>query len=163
MPILPAEVADAREIATADKVEEQVVTFDETARTANFKIRTEDHTTVAVSTDVETGERDTVANVDSNIAARLLDLAQVIAIAAWVPGDQVIADAPAAASLLPLLFVLTITFAVSFSSAIAAAARAAPALKLTIPGATTVFTINRLQRVANRFACVVPFLVLTTA
>ena len=159
MPVFPAEVADAREVATLDEIEEQIVTFDETARTAILKDLAECRTIIRVFVDADTRERNATENIDPNVAARFFDLAQVRAIAVGFPVGEVVADAAAAATLLSLAFATRVLFVIR----VATWASAAVALELTIPHATAVFAVDRPERVTNAFARVVPFLVLTAA
>ena len=102
MPIFPAKVADAREIATTNEVKKQIVTFDETAWTTIFHLIAEDRAIIRVSNYFDAGERNAIDDIDSNVAARFFDLTQVVTAGAWIETNEVIADAAAAPTWLPL-------------------------------------------------------------
>src|SRR5689334_8134251 len=101
VPRFPAEVLDVSEIATADEIKQQIVTLNQTTRSARFVQCLEDEATLVVI-QFETTEWNTVMKIDSDISARSFDLTKAVAISTDTQVCQVMAETLATAALMPL-------------------------------------------------------------
>ena len=98
MPVRPADGADAREVTAADEIEQHVVALHQAPRSARFDPAVEQPVVAVAFAQAHAGERNTVTQVDANVRARVLDLAQAAALGDPSEPGQVVAQALAASA-----------------------------------------------------------------
>lgn len=100
MPITPPDLDDAREIAAPNEVEQQIVSFDESSRSTLFDFK-ERQAIAVVESRQNTGDRDTILQINPSAAAGFFDFTQRSAFGLGEV-NEVVAKATTSATLIGL-------------------------------------------------------------
>ena len=149
----PTDFADAGEIAAPDEIEEQIVPLDQSPWSAGLHGWTQLREIAKfVPSDFDARERYTMAKINLYLPARLLYFAERTAIVLEFQRCDVIAQAPATATIVPRVFRSR-----GFLALIVARLRVTFTIQLALEIAATLVAADALHGVAHRLAYPVPF------